>query len=153
MYKKAREHLLKYNIRPSLQRLAIVEYLLSVKSHPTADTIYSAIHTDIPTLSRTTVYTTVSMLAGRGVILALDLDPEQMHYDGDITPHAHFLCTRCGHIYDIWFNGDGWGPLLAAAPMPQGASVSDIQLSYKGLCADCRGMVDKHEPKTLNGRK
>lgn len=142
-YDKAREYLLRYNIRPSTQRLAIVEYLLGTTSHPTADAIFTAVHPAIPTLSRTTVYSTVSMLADRGVILALDLDPDQMHYDGDITPHAHLLCTRCGHIDDVWFRGEGVQSLLDAAPVPEGASVTDIQLSYKGLCASCRKLEEK----------
>ncbi|MDR2886132.1 MAG: transcriptional repressor [Rikenellaceae bacterium] len=138
MYEKAREYLLGYGIRPSLQRMAVMEYLLTHKTHPTADGIFSALYPSIPTLSRTTVYNTLSMLAGCGAILTLDLDPQQMHYDGETSPHAHFICTRCGHIHDIWPDSEGWRGMLAAAPPPAGASVTDIQLSYKGLCSACK---------------
>ena len=137
MYGKAREYLEEYGIRPSLQRMAVMAYLMEHRTHPTADEIFSALAPAIPTLSRTTVYNTVSMLAGRGAILALDLEAGQMHYDGDTQPHAHFLCTRCGRIHDIVPEAEGWQGLLAAAPPPPGARVTATQLNYKGLCARC----------------
>jgi len=139
MYDHARQMLEKHDIRPSLQRLAIAEYLLSRRTHPTVEAIFTALAPDIPTLSRTTVYNTVSTLAARGAVLALDLDPGQTHYDGETTPHAHFFCTRCGGILDIPPLAAGWEALLAAAPPPRGAEVADLQLAYKGLCPECRG--------------
>ncbi len=131
-----------YGIRPSLQRMAVMAYLMEHRTHPTADEIFSALAPAIPTLSRTTVYNTVSMLAARGAILALDLEAGQMHYDGDTSPHAHFLCTCCGHIYDIVPEAEGWRQLLSAAPPPPGARVTDTQLNYKGLCARCNEQHD-----------
>jgi Fe2+ or Zn2+ uptake regulation protein len=137
MYEKVRETLSGCGIRPSLQRMAVMEYLMSRRTHPTAEEIHSALAPRIPTLSRTTVYNTLSMLVGRGVVLALDLEAGQTHYDGDTTPHAHFICTRCGRILDILPRAEGWRGLLAAAPPPAGVSVTATQLSYKGLCAEC----------------
>jgi Fe2+ or Zn2+ uptake regulation protein len=137
MYEKAQKYLSDHGIRPSLQRMAVMEYLLDHKTHPTTDEIYSALSPAIPTLSRTTVYNTVSMLAEKGAILSLDLDACRTHYDGDTTPHAHFICTRCGEIHDIFPSSDDWSRLKLLAPPPAGASVSDMQLSYKGICAKC----------------
>jgi Fe2+ or Zn2+ uptake regulation protein len=137
MYDKAREHLIQYGIRPSVQRMAVMEYLMTHKTHPTVDEIYLALCPHIPTLSRTTVYNTLSVLSGCGAILALDLDAGQMHYDGDVTPHAHFLCTGCGRIFDIRLDDRGWRTMVAAVLMPPGVRVDFAQLSYKGLCAGC----------------
>jgi Fe2+ or Zn2+ uptake regulation protein len=137
MYEEAQKYLSNYGIRPSFQRMAVMDYLMNNKTHPTADKIYSALAPDFPTLSRMTVYNTVTMLARRGAILALDLDIRQTHYDGDITPHAHFICTRCGEIHDIFPASGDWRRLATIAPPPEGASVSDTQLSYKGICAKC----------------
>lgn len=137
MYTEAYRYLLNYGIRPSLQRIAVMDYLMTHRTHPCADEIYSALAVSIPTLSRTTVYNTLAMLTEKGAILSLDLDPGQMHYDGDTSPHAHFICTRCGAIHDIFPEAEGWRGLLAAAPPPEGAFVSDTQLSYKGICAKC----------------
>jgi Fe2+ or Zn2+ uptake regulation protein len=144
MYEKVRDILSGYGIRPSLQRMAVMEYLMTHRTHPTADEIYSALAPRIPTLSRTTVYNTLSMLVGRGAVLALDLEAGQRHYDGDTLPHAHFICTRCGKILDIVPEAEGWRGLLTAAPPPSGVSVTAVQLSYKGLCAECHTLNHKN---------
>ena len=46
------EYLLNYNIKPSVQRIAIMDYLLKHHTHPCIDEIYMALHDDIPTLSK-----------------------------------------------------------------------------------------------------
>lgn len=138
MYEAAHKYLSERGIRPSLQRMAVVDYLMTHKTHPCADEIYAALVSAIPTLSRTTVYNTVSMLTERGAILALAIDSGKVHYEGDTTPHAHFICTRCGVIGDIFpENPNDWHRMLATAPPPAEVHVVDTQLSYKGLCAEC----------------
>ena len=49
-------------IRPSLQRVLILDYLRSVHTHPSVDSIYQALLPDNPGLSRTTVYNTLEYL-------------------------------------------------------------------------------------------
>lgn len=137
MYKAAHKHLSEFGIRPSIQRLAVLDYLMKNRTHPTADDILSALRPCVPGLSRATVYNTVSLLAENGAISALDLNDGRIHYDGDTSPHAHFICTRCGAIHDIFPEAEDWRHMLAAAPPPPGASVADTQLSYRGICAKC----------------
>ncbi len=31
----------------------------------------------------------------------MTIDERNTCYDADTTPHAHFLCKRCGKIYDL----------------------------------------------------
>jgi Fur family ferric uptake transcriptional regulator/Fur family peroxide stress response transcriptional regulator len=135
MYKKAEKYLLSYGIRPSFQRMAVTDYVMNHKTHPTVDEIYLALVPVMPTLSRMTVYNTLSMLAEKGAILALDFDGGRMHYDGDISPHAHFICTRCGKIYDLELNGNLMETYTVVPP--PGIRFTSVQLSYKGLCEKC----------------
>ncbi len=137
MHSEAQKYLLSYGIRPTLQRMAVVAYLMKNRTHPAADDIYAALVSVIPTLSRMTVYNTLEMLAEKGAVLSLDLDAGRTHYDGDTSPHAHFLCTRCGAIHDIFPEAEGWRRMEEAVPPPPGASISDTQLSYKGICPKC----------------
>ena len=44
-----------HNIKPSVQRIAIMNYLIEHRTHPTVDEIYTALSPSIPTLSKTTV--------------------------------------------------------------------------------------------------
>ena len=62
------EILLAHNIRPSLTRVMIFDYLREHRTHPTADEIYMALSLKAPTLSKTTVYNTVKLLQGEGII-------------------------------------------------------------------------------------
>ena len=50
------ERLQGHNIKPSVQRIAIMKYLMEHRTHPTVDEIYTALSPTIPTLSKTTVY-------------------------------------------------------------------------------------------------
>ncbi|MBR4922900.1 MAG: transcriptional repressor, partial [Bacteroidaceae bacterium] len=56
---KTYEYLLSFGIKPSVQRIAIMDYLMTHRTHPAIDEIYLALCEDIPTLSKTTVYNTL----------------------------------------------------------------------------------------------
>ena len=53
--KEALDTLQNYGIHPSVQRIAIMDYLLKNHTHPTVDEVYVALCKVIPTLSKTTV--------------------------------------------------------------------------------------------------
>ena len=65
------EKLSEKNIRPSLQRMAVYGFLVENPIHPTVDTIYQALHPEIPTLSKTTVYNTLKQLVDCGLVFLL----------------------------------------------------------------------------------
>ena len=54
-------HLKNHGIRPSMQRMAIMEYLMSSCKHPSVDVIYTNLLPKMPTLSRTTIYNTLEL--------------------------------------------------------------------------------------------
>ena len=74
-------YLTAHNIKPSAQRIAIMEYLLSHRTHPTVDMIYNDLIGKMPTLSRTTVYNTLRLLGENDAILELTIDKHIAHYD------------------------------------------------------------------------
>ena len=53
--------LLERGIKPSQQRIALLEYLVKHPVHPTADELYSRLSPMMPTLSKTTVYNTLRL--------------------------------------------------------------------------------------------
>lgn len=137
MPQEAQKYLSDNGIRPSLQRVAVMDYIMTHLTHPTVDEVHEALAPQMPTLSRMTVHNTLSMLAGRRLILALDFNTPGLHYDYDTSPHAHFMCTRCGAIHDIAPSEE----LLALyhARPPRGATLTSAQMVYKGVCAACNG--------------
>ena len=97
----ATEHLIKHGIRPSVQRIAVMNYLLEHRTHPTVDEMYVALSKDMPTLSKTTVYNTLELLVKQKAVLELTIDSKMSHYDGYTHAHAHFKCKKCGRIFDL----------------------------------------------------
>lgn len=133
-YMNTYERLIEYSIKPSMQRLAIMEYLMEHPVHPSADDIYTALAPTMPTLSKTTVYNTLKLFSELGAAQMLTIDDRNTNFDADTTPHAHFLCKRCGRIYDM--------KLLEAVKKVvdldmEGHQVSEVHYYYKGLCKNC----------------
>ena len=77
-------HLIGYNIKPSVQRIAVMDYLLKHRTHPSVEEIYSALSGDMPTLSKTTVYNTLKLFAEQGAAQMLTIDEKNVCFDGDL---------------------------------------------------------------------
>lgn len=124
-----------HGVKPSVQRIAVMDYLLKHRTHPTVDEIYQALVGDIPTLSKATVYNTLRLLVDKGAALQLTIDERQTCYDGDTSPHAHFLCRQCGRIYDIALKRPN---LLRVADVPSDFVPDSASLYLRGLCPHCK---------------
>ena len=55
------EYLKENGIKPSIQRIKIFQYLLDHYTYPIVDDIFRNLSTEIPTLSKTTVYNTLNI--------------------------------------------------------------------------------------------
>jgi len=89
------------SIKPSYQRLKIYQYLIDKKNHPSVDMIFKELVHKIPTLSRTTVYNTLKLFIEKNITSLLTIKENEARFDADVSLHGHFLCTKCGTIYDI----------------------------------------------------
>jgi Fe2+ or Zn2+ uptake regulation protein len=97
----AQQKLAESNIKPSLHRIAVLQYLLDHCTHPDADTVFNALSPQIPTLSKTTVYNILKLFAETGVVRCITIDEKTQRFDADISEHAHFKCKHCGTIIDL----------------------------------------------------
>jgi len=120
-------------LTPTIQRLAVLEYLDETDRHPTAEEVYAAIRERFPTISRATVYNTLDVLTRSGAIVRLTIDPAASRYDGVVSPHAHFFCRICHKVYDI--------DLPGVHPFPtemDGHKIEAVHTYAYGVCAACR---------------
>jgi len=129
------DRLLKFKIKPSVQRMAIMEFLLENRTHPTVDEIYTALSPFIPTLSKTTVYNTLKIFTEQGAIQTLTIDEKNTCYDVDTSLHSHFLCKRCNKIYDL-FDDKSFFPMNTRS-FVDGHKVIETHYYYKGYCKEC----------------
>ena len=79
MLSKVKKYLVAHDVKPSIQRIAVMNYLLNNLTHPTVDEIYTNLSPNMPTLSRTTVYSTLKLLAEKGAVL--QIQNQKYHYD------------------------------------------------------------------------
>ena len=131
---EAYTRLMERGIRPSLQRLAIMDYLINHPIHPTIDDVYQALSNKVPTLSRTTVYNTLRMLSENQAAQMITIDEHRVCYDGNVESHVHFYCKKCGKIIDLF--GEQ-APKLEGEKTVEGNIIQEEQLYYKGICAKC----------------
>jgi Fe2+ or Zn2+ uptake regulation protein len=142
--------LLEHGIRPSYQRLRIWDYLAATKEHPSVETIYRSLAPEIPTLSRTTVYNSLSLFIEKGIAQPILIEETETRYDADTSPHGHFRCRVCGRVYDFPLAkgnafGDASGGL--APRLPAGFRVELVQLCCQGVCAGCSSAGAARGPK------
>ncbi len=118
-------------IRPSYQRLKVLEYLHKHLIHPTAEQIYSALHEEIPTLSKMTIYNTVKVLEEAGLINSLLIDNET-RYDAHLDDHGHFRCSVCGQIVNFEIN-------TCDIPIRglNDYTITTRDVIFKGVCPSC----------------
>ena len=128
-----KQELIDAGIRPSVQRLAIFEYVRKSCQHPTADVVYEALRDELGSLSLTTVYNTLKLFVDAGLISMLTIDDTFRCFDGNRCCHAHFRCNDCGKIVDLQMKKD----FLSLVEGIDGYEVTDAQLYLKGVCTDC----------------
>lgn len=126
------KELKKKNIRLSHQRLKVLEYMIENKNHPTVDRIYTDLHKEIPTLSKTTIYNTLNALSEAGIVKALNISDNETKYDIVSEEHGHFKCDICGDIYDFPIKLDEF-----TSNDLKGFQIRDKDVYLKGICPSC----------------
>lgn len=135
------EHLQQHGIKASPQRIAVMEYLLNHRTHPTADEIFMALSPSMPTLSKTTVYNTLKLLVEQGAVLNLGIDERNARYDGDTTPHAHFRCLKCGTVIDLYPHQVEGLELVNHKHLGK-LRIAETRLYYMGYCEHCQNTAN-----------
>lgn len=127
-------------MRYSHQRELILSAVKSVKTHPTADAVYDSLHGDNPSLSLGTVYRNLGQLAECGEIMPIYTGDGKVHYDGDLSPHCHFVCRVCKGITDIFV-----APSLPDSLLKdEGLSADSAITIYYGTCSTCRAQKSEN---------
>jgi Fur family iron response transcriptional regulator len=90
-----------HGLKPTHQRVRVAEILMAAPTHMTAEQILAAIRRGGERVSKATVYNTLKVLAQRGLVRQIHLDPERSVYDSTIVPHHHFHDLETGELRDI----------------------------------------------------
>lgn len=90
-----------HDITPTAQRLEIASVVFSYGRHLSADDVFSLVNTDVPRVSKATVYNTLGLFAQRGLIREVIADPTRIFYDPNTAPHHHLYDESTGTLTDI----------------------------------------------------
>ena len=120
-------------MRYSRQRELINDILKCRCDHPTADMIYQSARDIEPNISLGTVYRNLKLLADEGEIITLETEDKRLHYDGDISRHSHFICSKCGRIIDLFKPAQVPDEIKEA-----GLIVTGEKCIYYGICDTCK---------------
>tara|TARA_Y100000034_G_C6883785_1_gene405453 strand:+ start:1029 stop:1421 length:393 start_codon:yes stop_codon:yes gene_type:complete len=120
--------------RNTIQREKIKQTLCSVKTHPTAESVYNQVKKEIPQITLATVYRNLNLLADQGEILKLEINKE-FHYDGDISSHQHCVCRNCGQISDVFHKEISEYALKKVEN--NNFALDNVTVIFHGICIDC----------------
>ncbi len=127
-------------LTPTIQRLAVLDYLEQTTEHPTADQILTAIRKKFPSVSRATVYNALDALTKAGAVLKLYIDTSAARYDADFDPHAHFICRVCGGLHDI-----DVPDMQCLEEHARGHHVETMRTYAYGVCSDCWNQAEQQK--------
>lgn len=117
------------------QRVAILKLLKDRKDHPSAEKIFREMKEIYPTVSFATIYSTAQILRDAGLLQILSIDDRRVFFDPDPTPHAHFLCSKCGALVDIPLEKGVLNRIRRSVPL----DLDTVQVYCYGTCRACGG--------------
>lgn len=123
-------------IKPSVQRIVILDYLKNELCHPNIDTIFQALKPKVPTLSKATVYNTLSLFEEKGLVKSLYIEPNEVRYDINTHLHGHFKCEACQKVSDV-------GIVSMKTDLDEktfGGVIYSEEINIRGLCGSCAAL-------------
>lgn len=122
--------------RHTAQRAAIFRFLRGVKTHPTADEIFTQVRELLPDISLATVYKALEAFVEAGVARKLAIGGGPARYDGRLDDHDHVRCLKCGLVRDVVGSHDS--DMIQGLKSEDGFEIVDYRLELLGYCPACR---------------
>ena len=84
------------------QRIAILEVIIGLDNHPTAESIVDYLRLSHPNLSMATIYNSLNRFTKTGIIEKVLTENETIHYDAIREKHHHLYHNDSGLIEDFY---------------------------------------------------
>lgn len=123
------------DLRVTRPRIAVLE---AVHAHPHADTetIFGAVRSALPEVSRQAVYDVLSALTTARLVRRIQPSGSVARYESRVGDnHHHVVCRSCGAIADVDC-AIGAAPCLTASDH-NGYVLDEAEVIYWGLCPEC----------------
>ena len=122
-----------YRLTP--QRTLVWDVLRAQDSHLSAEQICTQVQRTFPSVNLSTVYRTLELLVGLGLVRETHLGPGTRLFEvEEEVPHHHLVCESCGavtHMHDEDLPGLG-------AALQESRGFAFREATIYGHCAECR---------------
>ncbi|MFV2073129.1 MAG: Fur family transcriptional regulator [Thermoanaerobaculales bacterium] len=126
--------------RFTVQRRIILEAVLDLDNHPSADQVFDVVAAREPGIARTTVYRTLEHLSRLGVITKACHPGRVARFDARTELHHHLVCLRCNDFIDL--DHDAFDGLTMPDTSAFGFEAFDYRVQVRGTCRSCLRMEE-----------
>ena len=123
------------NGRMSAQAKTVLAVLAQKRCHLTAEEILAS----LDSIGTATVYRALDHLTELGYIRRLSLGKKSAVYEYIRDSHMHFVCGKCGHVYDMPADVSG---MVREASRCCGHEVEWAEVTAHGICKACTPAQD-----------
>jgi len=125
-----------HGVQVTAQRLAVLR-AVTAQPHASADGVLQTVRGDIGSISRQSVYESLSALAEAGVLRRIQPQGSPSRFEARVGDnHHHVVCRDCGRLDDVDC-AVGYTPCLTASN-DLGFEIDEAEVVYWGRCPDCR---------------
>jgi Fe2+ or Zn2+ uptake regulation protein len=118
------------------QREVVLRVIRDANAHPTANEVFSAAKSLLPSISFATVYNSLRYLKEAGHIAEIQFGNGASRFDRMTSRHDHAICTACGKLVDIEM--DVPDEILKRAARYSKFKPESIEFTLRGKCPDCK---------------
>lgn len=90
-----------HGVTPTQQRVDIARILFARAQHMSAEQLMIAANRAGANVSKATVYNTLGLFAGKGMVRQVIVDSTKVFYDSNTAPHFHFYNVDTGTLTDV----------------------------------------------------
>ena len=131
-----RETLHRRGMRMTPQRQLVLDALLELES-ATPEQVYHRVRTGTPTVNITTIYRTLELLEGLGIVRHTHLGHGAPKYSVHEHGHVHLVCHNCGNVIEA--PCEVMDELRGTLRTRYGFALDASHLALSGTCRNCTG--------------
>jgi Fur family transcriptional regulator, stress-responsive regulator len=127
----------RHGVHVTAQRLAVLQ-AVALTPHATVEELTSSVRSSIGSISRQSVYDTLSLLVEKGIIRRIQPVGSPARFEDRVGDnHHHLVCRACGHLADVDC-AVGYTPCLTPSN-DWSYEVDEAEVVYWGICPTCQG--------------
>ena len=123
------------NLGLTRQREVVLQVIRDADSHLTANEVFAAAKSKLPSISFATVYNSLRYLRDAGHIDEIQFGNGASRFDKFTHRHDHAICTGCGKLVDIEMEIPA--DIVKRAAKYSRFKPESIEFTLRGRCPDC----------------